>query len=219
MTTNSSPSKSSSSPLKTGRLSDPSTTSKINSINVRPSAEDLVDLERELHRLISRKNQADIHLATLETRLYDLESEYFTETQLFGNLVYGIEGYLGLPIQSTNILVRKTPFSASSTSLNSVTNHNLSNTINVQNRMFSSTSTTYPESLAISGRLQEAFANGYVPSTNTSVAAASCHPSKKLQSVKKAASSNNSSSRPNINKKVLVESIEWQPPSMKSRKK
>ena len=120
----------------------------------RPSAEDLVNLERELQKLISCKLQADTNLVKIETRLYDLETEYLMETQSFGNLIHGIEGYLGLPpsIPASNGPIRRGQFNNSNSSLSTMTSHNSTSVItpaslvNPQQRIFSSTSTTFQKS-------------------------------------------------------------------------
>lgn len=237
----------SSSPTKTGPPSSTNSPIKLNSspssgkkttANIKPSAEDLVDLERELQKLISRKIQADTNLVKIETRLFDLETEYLMETQSFGNLIHGIEGYLGLPSSvpaTTNGPMRRGgPFNNSNTSLSTMTslstNSAAASSINLQQRLFSSTSTTFPKSLAIAGRIPEAIANGYIIPTegNSSdltsingIRSSKVHDNNKKSSpVKK--SSNNSAPKPSAgvskNKKAS-DSAEWQPPSMKSSRK
>lgn len=218
-----------------------STTSPVkNNNNLRPSAEDLVDLERELQKLISRKIQADTNLVKIETRLFDLETEYLTETQSFGNLIHGIEGYLGLPpataTTAPNGPMRRGPFNNSNTSLSTVKSLNSAtstsaSSISPQQRIFSSTSTTYQKSLATAGRLSEAIANGYVVPTegnshdlsliNGIRSSKNQDSSKKSSSpTKKSASSNNSKPLPGVNKnKKASDSAEWQPPSMKASRK
>ena len=206
----------------------------------RPSAEDLVDLERELQKLIARKIQADTTLVKIETKLYDLETEYLNETQSFGNLIHGIEGYLGLPTTTpaNNALRRGAPFNNSTSSLSTMTSQS-SAPINPQQRLFSSTSTTFQKSLALIGRVPEAIANGYVQpsSAETSSDLTSINglrsknqnvnnehnrktisPSKKSSSSKPTTSSS-SSSGVNKNRKTPSDAAEWQPPSMKSSRK
>lgn len=140
----------------------------------RPSAEDLVDLERELHRLINRKTLADAQIMTLETRLYDLETEYLTETAAFGNLIHGLEGYLGLPMSGpatansssapAALTAQKRNFGGSTSSLsNGIVPSSTVASISPQQRLFSATSATFAESLALAGRMAEALANGYTP--------------------------------------------------------
>lgn len=62
----------------------------------RPSPEDVLDLEKELQRLIARKQAAEQHIVNLEARLYDLETEYYRETAVHGSLLKGLDGYHGL---------------------------------------------------------------------------------------------------------------------------
>ncbi len=237
----------SSSPTKTGPPSITNSPTKLNNspssvkkivASVRPSAEDLVDLERELQKLISRKIQADTNLVKIETGLFDLETEYLTETQSFGNLIHGIEGYLGLPPSipaTTNGPMRRgNPFNTSNISLSTMTSQSSSSaaasSVNPQQRIFSSTSTTFQKSLATAGRVPEAIANGYVFPTEGSSSDLTTingiRSSKNHDGIKKSSptkkSSNNSALKPSAsvskNKKTL-ESAEWQPPSMKSSRK
>ena len=203
----------------------------------RPSAEDLVDLERELQKLISRKIQADTNLIKIETKLYDLETEYLTETQPFGNLIHGVEGYLGLPTSApanNSSLRRGVPFNTSTSSLSTMTSQS-STSITPQQRLFSSTSTSFQKSLALIGRVPEAIASGYVPPsvTETSTDLTSINGirsknqnsngnSKKSTSPTKKSSSNKSSTTASSitkNKKTTSDATEWQPPSMKSSRK
>ena len=202
----------------------------------RPSAEDLVNLERELQKLISCKLQADTNLVKIETRLYDLETEYLMETQSFGNLIHGIEGYLGLPpsIPASNGPIRRGQFNNSNSSLSTMTSHNSTSVItpaslvNPQQRIFSSTSTTFQKSLAAIGRLSEAIANGYVVpsdgnnSSDLTSLTGIIRTSSKYNETKKltSTSSPNKISLAGVNKnKKSTESAEWQPPSMKSSRK
>lgn len=205
----------------------------------RPSAEDLVDLERELQKLIARKIQADTNLVKIESRLYDLETEYLTETQSFGNLIHGVEGYLGLPaaVPANNSSLRRgAPFNNSTSSLYTMASQS-SVSINSQQRLFSSTSTSFQKSLALIGRVPEAIANGYAPPSATETSAdltsinglrsknhngennkKTTSPTKKSSSSKPSISTN-SSAAVNKNKKTRTETAEWQPPSMKSSRK
>lgn len=200
----------------------------------RPSAEDLVDLERELQKLIARKIQADTNLIKIDTKLFDVETEYLTETQAFGNLIHGVEGYLGLPTTSApaNTLRRGTPFNNSTSSLSTMTSQS-STSISPQQRLFSSTSTSFQKSLALIGRVPEAIANGYIPPSapetssdltsinglrsknNNENGKKSTSPTKKSSSNKPSTAANSV----NKNKKTTSESAEWQPPSMKSSRK
>lgn len=226
-----SPQKNSSSPLKAE--GSPSQSKKIENIS-RPSAEDLVDLERELQKLIAHKLQADTNLVKLETRLYDLETEYLTETQSFGNLIHGIEGYLGLPPAApTNGQIRRGPFNNSTSSLSTLNSVSSASSVNPQQRIFSSTSTSFQKSLALAGRVPEAIANGYVlpngPESSSDLTTISglrtkpqdinkknSSPTKKSNGFSSSKPSQNSSG---INKNKKAESAEWQPPSMKSSRK
>lgn len=58
--------------------------------------EDLLNLGKEIKRLMQKKKQADEHLVELEARIYGLETEYFRETGPYGSIMTGLEGYLGL---------------------------------------------------------------------------------------------------------------------------
>lgn len=225
-----SPQKSSSSPIKT---EEPSSLLQLNNSNnvSRPSAEDLVDLERELQKLIARKIQADTNLVKLETRLYDLETEYLTETQSFGNLIHGIEGYLGLPPATlANAPIRRGPFNNSNTSLSTMTSQTSNSSINPQQRIFSSTSMSFQKSLALAGRVPEAIANGYVlpnPSESSSsltsinglrIKNTQSQDNKKSSSPAK--KSSGTSSKPSgVSKNKKSDSAEWQPSAIKSSRK
>ncbi len=201
----------------------------------RPSAEDLIDLERELHRLIARKSAAEANLASLEGRLYDLETEYLTETAQFGNLVVGLEGYLGLP---PPITANATTIATTTTTSTSATNRRSAFASGVANiaaltgggfplsqRLISGTSTTFPASLAALGRREEAIACGYDPETinNTSNAL-----KKKVSTTSSSSNNNNNSTKvvkqTSPTKKSSTSSHKkitenWTPPPMKARKK
>lgn len=58
--------------------------------------EDLLNVGKEVKRLMAKKKQADEHLIELEARIYSLETEYFKETGAYGSLLTGLEGYLGM---------------------------------------------------------------------------------------------------------------------------
>lgn len=60
-----------------------------------PTTEELLDLEKEIHRLLEKKRRTDLHIIDLEARIYALETEYLRETFTFGPLLNGLEGYLG----------------------------------------------------------------------------------------------------------------------------
>lgn len=49
---------------------------------------------KELRDLLDRKRQADRDLATLESQIYKLETQYLEDTQQGGNIVRGFDGYL-----------------------------------------------------------------------------------------------------------------------------
>jgi hypothetical protein len=141
----------------------------------RPSAEDLVNLERDLQRLLARKTRAEATLVTLECRLFDMETEYLAETASFGSLLTGLEGYLGLTTATGNALQkqqRNTIAASSFSSLNSLTS-SASTAFAPGQRLFSQTSSTFPESLALAGRLAEAQAQGYNASGGAAGASAS----------------------------------------------
>ena len=218
------------SPLKR-KAEDSNSNTLVSNQILRPSADELVDLERELQSLISRKIQADTKLVTLENRLYDLETEYLTETQPFGNLIHGVEGYLGLtpsvPLNSISALKRG-PLANSNSSLNSINFQSV--TISPQQRIFSSTSTTFQKSLALAGRTTEAIANGYVSTnssevtfdltsirnraTDHSVSHKKSSPTKKGVSKSSTLGTNSSNQSDSV-----LETAEWQPPPMKSSRK
>lgn len=233
------------SPVKKSPSKNSPTKQAANSAN-RPSAEDLVDLERELNRLIARKTAAEASLVTLEGRLYDLETEYLTETAPFGNLIHGLEGYLGLSVGSGNTTTttnnavstsannRRSAFASGAASIASMA----TNGIPLSQRLFSATSTTFPESLALLGRKEEAAAAGYVAETesaNTKNASNSNHHKqssnglKKIPGLVKASDSKAGSGNSNNNKKKKTASSHvnankkseptWTPPPMKARKK
>lgn len=224
-----SPQKNSSSPIIADEPSSLSQSKNLNNVS-RPSAEDLVDLERELQKLIARKIQADSNLVKIETRLYDLETEYLTETQSFGNLIHGIEGYLGLPPATpANSSIRRGQFNNSTSSLSAISSQTSNSSINPQQRIFSSTSTTFQKSLALAGRVPEAIASGYVlpnqseqssdlTSINGLRSKTQAHENKKSSPTKKSAGSS-LSKPPGVNKSKKSESAEWQPSSMKSSRK
>lgn len=60
-----------------------------------PTTEELLDLEKEIHRLLEKKRRTDLHIIDLEARIHALETEYLRETSTFGPLFSGLEGYLG----------------------------------------------------------------------------------------------------------------------------
>lgn len=206
----------------------------------RPNDENLVDLERELQNLISHKIQVDTKLVSLENSLYDLETDYIIETQSFGNLIHGIEGYLGLPSSvPLNVTLKKGPLANSNSSLNSINNQTVN--INPQQRIFSLTSTTFQKSLALAGRVSEAIANGYNASNSTEVLSdlnsvsgyrgrvsdlATSNkkispPKKGISSILKSTLGTNLPSYSDLSKSKnsILEIPEWQPPPMKSLRK
>jgi hypothetical protein len=55
------------------------------------------ETQRELAVLVSRKKAAEQNIAALETRLYDLETEYMRETgAAHGSILKSLDGYHGL---------------------------------------------------------------------------------------------------------------------------
>lgn len=60
-----------------------------------PTTEQLLDLEKEIQRLIDRKRKTDLHIIDLEARIHAVETEYCKETSVFGSIINGLEGYLG----------------------------------------------------------------------------------------------------------------------------
>lgn len=66
-------------------------------------------LERDLQQLISRKQAAEKHIATLESRLYDLETEYIRSTNAaHGSLLKSLDGYHGLTKTATTAAANTT---------------------------------------------------------------------------------------------------------------
>lgn len=61
---------------------------------VVPTTEQLVDLEKEIQRLVERKRWTDLHIIDLEARIHAVETEYLRETAQFGSIATGLEGYL-----------------------------------------------------------------------------------------------------------------------------
>lgn len=251
----SSPSKSSTTASSPLRASSPlkkspskSSPTKPTTDTNRPSAEDLVDLERELNRLIARKTAAEASLVTLEGRLYDLETEYLTETAPFGNLIHGLEGYLGLSTTtgggSGNTTTtpgnnRRSAFASGAANIASMA----SSGIPLSQRLFSATSTTFGESLALLGRREEAVAAGYVPEADSGSASSKNNKpsSNGLKNIpglvkssdqkgagsttsnnhnkKKKTTTTQSSTTSNNNSSSKKSEPTWTPPPMKARKK
>ncbi|PJF16510.1 hypothetical protein PSACC_03697 [Paramicrosporidium saccamoebae] len=98
-----------------------------------PTTEELVDLEKEIQRLIDRKRRTDLHIIDLEARIHAVETEYFRETSLFGSLLNGLEGYLG----ASSALSRRQG----------------SREVRDGDRLFSHTSSSHPRALAVHSRL------------------------------------------------------------------
>jgi hypothetical protein len=148
-------------------IENDSETNSIKNESFRPSAEDLIDLERELHRLIAKKQNTDANLIRIESRIYDFETEYLNETSIFGNLVHGLEGYLGFPTlnqSNSQSILTSTANPSSNSNTSSYSGRKGSSTgIPNSKRLFSNSSTTYGRSLALIGRLSEAKAADYVP--------------------------------------------------------
>ena len=100
---------------------------------VVPTTEQLVDLEREIQRLIEKKRRTDLHIIDLEARIHAVETEYFRETAMFGSLLGGLEGYLGATSGTPR---RHGPRDVKDT-----------------DRLFTHTSSSHPRALAVHSRL------------------------------------------------------------------
>lgn len=100
-----------------------------------PTTEQLVDLEREIQRLIERKRKTDLHIIDLEARIHAVETEYFRETSIFGSIVNSLEGYLG------------------SASVGAHGRRHGSRDVRDADRLFSHTSSSHPRALAVHTRL------------------------------------------------------------------
>lgn len=73
------------------------------------SLEDVLDLEKEILRLVDRKRRVDHQLGEIETKIHALETDYLAETKIYGNIFCGLEGYLGQQQINRNAIDR--PFS------------------------------------------------------------------------------------------------------------
>ncbi|TPX33305.1 hypothetical protein SmJEL517_g03739 [Synchytrium microbalum] len=54
----------------------------------------LTEAEKTLQDLVTKKKIIDKQLATVEASIYALEESYLTDTQQYGNVVRGFDGYL-----------------------------------------------------------------------------------------------------------------------------
>lgn len=99
-----------------------------------PTTEQLVDLEKDIQRLIERKRRIDQHIVDLEARIYAVETDYLRETAQFGCILNGLEGYLGTTSTTSGGSTSQTP-----TSVRRV----VSREIRDSDRLFSNTSTSY----------------------------------------------------------------------------
>lgn len=59
-----------------------------------PTTEELIDLEKEIQRLVERKRRTDLHIIDLEARIHAVETSFLRETAHFGAVMNGLEGYL-----------------------------------------------------------------------------------------------------------------------------
>ncbi len=59
-----------------------------------PTTEQLMDLEREIHRLVERKRRTDLHIVDLEARIHAAETGFLRETAHFGPIINGLDSYL-----------------------------------------------------------------------------------------------------------------------------
>jgi len=68
---------------------------------VVPTTEQLIDLEREIQRLLERKRRTDLHIIDLEARIHAVETSFLKETAYFGAVMNGLDGYLTAASAST----------------------------------------------------------------------------------------------------------------------
>ncbi|KAL1916134.1 uncharacterized protein VTP21DRAFT_6138 [Calcarisporiella thermophila] len=61
----------------------------------KPTMEQYEEVKHELQELLSRKKQVDQNLTKLEQSIYMYEGNYLEDTQQYGNIIRGFEGYLG----------------------------------------------------------------------------------------------------------------------------
>ncbi|KAJ3415967.1 Chromatin modification- protein meaf6 [Chytridiales sp. JEL 0842] len=55
---------------------------------------DLAEAEKELVELMNRKRQVDRALATIESNIYTYEGSYLEDTQQYGNIIRGFDGFV-----------------------------------------------------------------------------------------------------------------------------
>lgn len=82
------------------------------------SLQDVLDLEKEILRLVDRKRRVDHQLNEIETKIHTLETDYLAETRTYGNIFYGLDGYLGQ--QQINRSTIDRPFSLHTSEVASV---------------------------------------------------------------------------------------------------
>lgn len=61
----------------------------------KPTDSQISSAERDFQELIERKKQIERNLINLEVQIYNYETCYLEETNPWGNLLRGLDGYLG----------------------------------------------------------------------------------------------------------------------------
>lgn len=88
-----------------------------NAAAVPSTAQQMMDVEREINRLIDRKRQTDLHIINLEARIYAIETEYLRDAGHLGSIfsAAGMEGYIsGAGADSTSRRSRRNAGATSS---------------------------------------------------------------------------------------------------------